>query len=146
MKSAYFTLMLLFLAFTFRLNAQSDTPASTRQVYTHHDSLYTAKLNYTGNLMIGGGVGLAGAGTFLIYEGVKIYNSPLAPNSQPGDQQRNHNQGTAYLAAGGIAFVGSAILIALGARNKIEFKHRKKLMSLESGLLQNGNLGATLNF
>ena len=98
--------------------------------------------------MIGGGVGLIGAGTFLVYEGVKIYQTPASPSSTDpaGDVQRNHNQGTAYLAAGGIAYVGGVVLIALGVKNKIEFKHRKKLMTLESGLLQNGNLGAMLSF
>jgi hypothetical protein len=148
MKSAYFTLMFLFLAITLQVCGQSDTSAAARLNYTHHDSLYAAKLNYTGNLMIGGGVGLAGAGTFLIYEGVKIYQTPASPSSTDpaGDVQRNHNQGTAYLAAGGIAYAGAVVLIALGVKNKLEFKRRKKLMSLQSGLLPSGNMGAMLTF
>ena len=98
--------------------------------------------------MIAGGVGLAGAGSFLVYEGVKTYNTPAAPLSTDptGDVQRNHRQGTAYIAAGTVAYIGSAVLIALGAKNKIEFKHRLRLMSLQSGLLDNGNMGAMLTF
>ena len=147
MKPAYFTLLLLFFGLNLKVSAQSDS-STARQGYGHHDSLYAAKLNYTGNLMIGGGVGLAGAATFLVYEGVKIYQTPASPSSTDpaGDVQRNHNQGTAYLAAGGVAYAGAVVLIALGVKNKIEFKHRKKLITLESGLLQNGNLGAMLSF
>ncbi len=147
MKPAYITLLLLFTVLTLQLKAQKDS-ASLTPKYTFRDSLYAAKLNYTGNLMIAGGVGLVGAGSFLIYEGVKVYQTPAGPSSTDpaGDVQRNHNQGTAYIAAGAVAYVGAAVLIALGARNKIDFKRRKKMMSLEGGLLQNGNMGAMLTF
>ena len=146
-----FILCFLFAILASQLNAQSDSSAAkkvTPSKYGQRDSLYAAKLNYTGNLMIAGGVGLAGAGSFLVYEGVKTYNTPAAPLSTDptGDVQRNHRQGTAYIAAGTVAYIGSAVLIALGAKNKIEFKRRLKLMSLQSGLLDNGNLGAMLTF
>lgn len=148
MKPSCFVLMLFFMGLTAQLSAQSDSSSVTQQSKGHRDSLYAAKLNYTGNLMIGGGVGLAGAASFLIYEGVQTYKTPAPPTSTypAADVARNHNQGAAYCAAGGVAYAAAAVLIALGARNKIEFKRRKKMMSLEGGLLQNGNMGAMLNF
>ena len=87
-------------------------------------------------------------GPFLIYEGIITYNTPAAPSSADpaGDVERNHRQGTGYIVAGSAAFIGSAVLIALGAKNKVEFKQRKKLMSLQTGLLDTGNLGAMLTF
>ena len=150
MKSTCLVLF-FFIALGLQLSAQSDSSSTKRKPprqYGLRDSLYAAKLNYTGNLMIAGGVGLAGAGSFLIYEGVKIYSTPAAPLSTDpaGDVDRNHKQGTAYIAAGGFAFIGSAVLIALGAKNKIEFKQRKKLMSLQTGLLDNGRTGVMLAF
>ena len=148
MKLPHFILVILFVGSVLQLSAQMDSSSVAQQKYGHRDSLYAAKLNYTGNLMIAGGVGLVGAGSFLIYEGVKTYRTPAAPSSTDptGDLTRNHNQGTAYIAGGAVAYVGAAVLIALGAKNKIEFKRRKKLMSLESGLLDNGNMGAMLTF
>ena len=150
MKPIYFILLLFFAGATLNVNAQSDSSTLKNDAakYGHRDSLYAAKLNYTGNLMIAGGVGLAGVGTFLIYEGVKTYGTPAAPASTDpaGDVDRNHRQGTAYLAVGSLAFIGSAVLIALGAKNKVEFKRRRKMMSLQSGLLDNGNMGAMLTF
>lgn len=147
MKTAYIALLLFFMAITPNLNAQSDT-SGAQQKDAHRDSVYAAKINYTGNLMIGGGVGLLGAGSFLIYEGYKTYGTPAAPASPDpaADVNRNHRQGTAYFAAGGIAYVAGAVLIGLGIKNKIEFKHRKKRMELESGWLPDGNMGAMLNF
>jgi hypothetical protein len=151
MKLVYVILILVFTGMGMQLNAQSDSSSAKRppqRKYGFRDSLYAAKLNYTGNLMIAGGVGLAGAGSFLIYEGVQTYNSPAAPASTnpSADIMRNHNQGTAYIIAGSVSFIGSAVLIALGAKNKVEFKRRKKLMSLQSGLLDSGNLGVALSF
>jgi len=151
MKSACFILLFLSTVVALQLSAQTDSSAVKSNVktqYSFRDSLYAAKLNYTGNLMIAGGVGLAGAGSFLIYEGVKTYNTPAAPLSTDptGDVQRNHNQGTAYIIAGSAGFIGSAVLIALGAKNKIEFKRHKKRMSLQTGLLDNGRTGAVLTF
>jgi len=148
MKPVYFVLLLLFSGIAFQVKAQSDTSKPVQQTQGRRDSLYAAKINYTGNLMIGGGVGLAAAGSFLIYEGVKIYHTPAAPLSTDpdGDIARNHKQGTAYIAAGTIAYVGTAVLVALGVKNKLEFKRRKKRMELTSGLLENGNMGAMLNF
>ena len=151
MKSAYILLIFLLTAVSIQVSAQTDSVAvksNTAPKYTQRDSIYAAKLNYTGNLMIGGGIGLAGAGTFLLYEGINTYKTPAAPSSTDpaGDVARNHRQGTGYIAAGTIAFIGSAVLTALGARNKIAFKQRKKMMTLQSGLLDNGNLGAMLTF
>ena len=151
MKSTYVILLILFTAVTMQLSAQTDSSVvknNGEPKYGFRDSVYAAKLNYTGNLMIGGGIGLAGAGIFLIYEGVTTYKTPAAPQSTDpaGDVQRNHNQGTAYIAAGSAALIGSAVLLALGSKNKIEFKQRKKLMSLQTGLLDNGKMGAMLNF
>ena len=151
MKLAYAILMLVFIGLGAQLSAQSDSsslkPVPQRK-YGFRDSLYAAKLNYTGNLMIAGGVGLAGAGSFLIYEGVQTYNTPAAPSSTnpSSDVMRNHNQGTAYIIAGSVSFIGSAVLIALGAKNKVEFKRRRKLMSLQTGLLDSGNMGLALSF
>ena len=149
MKKARFILF-VFMAFTVRLSAQSDSAAVKKAEprYGQRDSVYAAKLNYTGNLMIAGGIGLAGAGSFLIYEGVKTYNTPAAPNSTDpaGDVQRNHQSGTAYIAAGTVGYIGAAVLIALGVKRKIEFKQRMKIMQLQTGLLDNGNVGASLNF
>ncbi len=150
MKSTYVILFFV-IALGLQLSAQSDSSSTRKNLppkYGQRDSLYAAKLNYTGNLMIAGGVGLAGVGSFLIYEGVKTYGTPAAPSSTDpaGDVDRNHKQGTAYIAAGGIAFIGSAVLVALGAKNKIEFKQRKKLMSLQTGLLDNGRTGVMLTF
>jgi hypothetical protein len=151
MKLVFAFLILVFTGLTLQLRAQSDSssvkPVQQRR-YGFRDSLYAAKLNYTGNLMIAGGVGLAGAGSFLIYEGVQTYNTPAAPSSTnpSADVMRNHNQGTAYIIAGSVSFIGSAVLIALGAKNKVEFKRRRKLMSLQTGLLDSGNLGLALSF
>ena len=148
MKQAAFTFLILLMGLTFQLSAQTDSSSTTAKKYTLRDSTYAAKINYAGNLMIGSGVGLTGVGTFLVYEGAKIYQTPAAPASTDpaGDVQRNHNQGTAYIAGGTSAYVGAAVLIGLGVRNKLDFKRRKKMMSLEGGLLQDGNLGAMLNF
>jgi hypothetical protein len=51
-----------------------------------------------------------------------------------------------YLAAGGLAVVGAGVLIALGAVNKIDFKRRKKMMSLQAGILDSGRPGLALTF
>ena len=145
MKPASFVLLFLFTVASLQLKAQSDS-ASAAQRFTHHDSLYAAKLNYTSNLMIAGGVGLVGVGSFFIYEGVKVYNTPATGPNSPSSVAQNHSQGTAYLAAAGVSYIGAAVLIALGVRNKLDFKRRKKRMELESGLLQDGNMGAMLTF
>ena len=145
MKPAYFALLIFFVGFTLRLSAQTDS-ALAQQRFDHRDSLYAAKLNYTGNLMIGGGVGLVAAGSFLIYEGVETYNTTTSSGNPTNNVAQNHSQGTAYIAAGTIAFIGAAVLLGLGARNKIEFKRRKQRMALQAGLLDNGNVGAMLSF
>lgn len=129
--------------------SQSDsTNAATTPKYTHADSVFLAKLNSNGNIMIAAGVGLTGVGGYLIYQGNKIYNSKATPGSSTPaqDETRNKRQGTIYLAAGGAAIAGGIVLAAFGIRNKVEFKNRKKIMSVQSGLLENGQLGALLTF
>lgn len=112
---------------------------------TREDSMYLARLNTSGNLMIAGGIGLCGAGSYLIYQGFKVYNTKV-PGNNADDISRNHKQGTAYIIAGGVGIVGGIVLTAFGARNKHEFMMRKKLMSLQSGLLDDGNIELALNF
>jgi hypothetical protein len=144
------TLLLFFVfAFTVPLLAQTDS-LKTKQLKppTHADSLYLAKLNSNGNLMIAGGVGLCAAGGYLIYNGVKVYQTRAAANSidPSGDVYRNQKQGIIYMAAGGVAIAGGIVLTAFGARNKVDFKLHKKMMTLQSGILDSGALGLALNF
>lgn len=107
-----------------------------------------ARLNNSGNLMIAGGVGLCGAGSYLIYQGLKIYRTPAAAgsNNPAAEVDRNHRQGTIYLVAAGVGIGGGIILTALGARNKVDFKRRKKQMQLQLGFLDSGHLGTSLTF
>jgi len=151
MKLLQFCIISILCFLGMRTSAQADSSAlgkTPAHVYTHYDSVYMARLNSNGNLMIAAGVGLCGVGSFLIYEGNKTYTSSIAPTSTTptDDLQRNHRQGTIYYAAGGIAIAGGIVLVALGAKNKVDFKLRKKMMEMQAGLLDNGNLGATLTF
>ena len=144
-------LLIFFFSMAFNLSAQSDSAVAKPASYadTQYDSLRLVKLNNSGNLMIAAGVGLCGAGSYLIYQGFKVYGtSPTSadPAIQQKETERNHRQGTIYYVAGGIAIAGGIVLTALGARNKINFKREKKMMSLQSGILDNGNLGVALNF
>jgi hypothetical protein len=141
-------LMLLPIFFVcIQLLAQADSSVVLKSVKTFSkaDSVYLAKLNSSGNLMIGGGIGLMGASGFLIYQGYKIYND-RGPTPNAATTERNKRQGTIYLAAGGVAALGGVVLVALGASNKVTFKRKQKLMSLQSGLLDSGRLGLALNF
>ncbi len=97
--------------------------------------------------MIAGGVGLLGVSGYLFYQGAKVYGY-VDKNStdKEGDLQRNNKIGTIYYACGGIAAAAGAVLIGLGARNKVEFKMRKRMLELQSGILDNGKLGLALNF
>ncbi|MBP7388987.1 MAG: hypothetical protein KA841_01210, partial [Chitinophagales bacterium] len=61
-------------------------------------------------------------------------------------KKRNQRQGIIYLAAGGVGIAGGIILTAFGAKNKVEFKQRKRMMEMQGGLLDNGRLGLALNF
>ncbi len=130
--------------------AQSDSSLAQPlpPVYTRYDSIHLQKLNSSGNLMIAAGVGLCAAGSYLVYQGHKVYSTAPFPNStNPAEETaRNHRQGTIYYVAAGIGLAGGVILVALGARNKVEFKRRKKMMELQSGILDNGNLGVALKF
>jgi hypothetical protein len=128
-------------------NAQATPQATTTR--THRDSVYLAKLNSNGNLMIAAGVGLCAAGGYLIYQGVSVYRTiPSNIGTPSGDAQRaqNKKQGTIYLAAAGVGIAGGIILTAFGANNKIEFKRRKKRMEAEVGILSNGQFGIALGF
>ncbi len=148
----FLVLFITLVLFSISSFAQSDSTAIAKpaqRVYTHYDSVRLARLNSSGNLMIAGGIGLCGAGGYLLYQGNKVYTtSPTItdPAIRQNEINRNRRQGTIYYAAGGIAIAGGIILTALGARNKVEFKTRKRMMEFESGILHNGNLGLALNF
>lgn len=130
--------------------SQSEAQTGPRKTYTSRDSVNLAKLNTSGNLMIAGGVGLCAAGSYLIWQGTKVYQS--VPASTPGtalyaeEKQRNERQGIIYLAAGGVGIAGGIVLTAFGAKNKVEFKNRKKMMEMQGGILDNGSLGLALKF
>lgn len=143
MKHLFF--FLLFSAFAIAVSAQADSSSAKKssRAYTHRDSVYLAKLNSNGNLMIAGGVGLCGIGGYLIYQGHNVYTTK---STIAGENERNRKQGTIYYVAAGVGLAGGIILTALGAKNKVEFKQRKRLMELESGILDNGHLGLALNF
>ncbi len=147
--------LVLFLSFVFAVTgawAQADSTQASKPntaSHTHRDSLRLAKLNNSGNLMIAGGVGLCGASGYLLYYGIKVYKTlPDNPASTTyaAELDRNKRQGTIYIAAGSIAAAAGIILTAFGARNKVEFKMRKRLMEMEGGLLHNGQLGLALHF
>ena len=149
----YFFLLFFSALTVLNVCAQSDSASIQRptqqRVYTHYDSVHLAKLNSSGNLMIAGGIGLCGAGAYLLYQGNKVYTtSPTIadPTIRQNEINRNHRQGTIYYAAGGVAIAAGIILTAFGARNKVDFKARKKMMEFESGILDNGNIGVALNF
>lgn len=147
MRKPLFLLLVLCLVFCRSAVAQADSsvikkPASSSP---RQDSTYNSRLGTNGTLMIAGGIGLCGAGSYLMYQGFKIYNAPVV-NNDPKDISRNHKQGTVYIAVGGVAIAGGIILTAFGARNQHEFRMRKRLLSLRHGLLDNGNIGLALNF
>jgi hypothetical protein len=144
-------IILCLLLFSAHAKAQTDTASVEKpspRIYTHYDSVRLSKLNSSGNLMIAGGVGLCLAGGYLLYQGNKVYTSPATPGSANPNEEttRNRNQGTIYYAAGGIAIAGGIVLTAFGARNKVDFKARKRKMEFQSGILDNGRLGIALNF
>ena len=148
MKHLFF--LLFFSAFTFaNVLAQTDSSSIKKPAhsFSHRDSVYMAKISSNGNLMLAGGIGLCGVGGYLIYQGNKVYtNDPPQSATYNSDKERNHKQGIIYYAAGGVAIAAGIIVVALGTKNKIEFRQRKKLMELQSGILDNGNLGLALNF
>ncbi len=142
--------MVLFL---FQVSAQTDSSSLTKapnQTYTRYDSVSLARLNSNANLMIAGGVGLCVAGGYLIYQGIKVYtttpDASLSATQQKSEIDRNHRQGIIYLSAAGVGIAAGIILSAFGAKNKINFKNRKKAMELQSGILESGNLGLALRF
>ena len=148
MKHLFFLLLFSLLAVA-TISAQADSSLVKRpqRTYTHNDSVYMAKMNSNGNLMIAGGIGLCGAGAYLMYEGNKVYTTKSTSKTDAdGENARNRTQGTIYYAAAGVGLAAGIILTAFGARNKVEFKQRKKMMELQSGILDNSHLGAMLTF
>jgi hypothetical protein len=116
------------------------------------DSIYLQRLNTRGNLFIAGGIGLNLAGGYLIYQGVKVYNTepPTCPPGSTCDQAQqkrdNQRQGTIYMAVGGTAIAGGVVLTALGAKAKVDFKRAKKYMSLQSGIKPDGSVFVAFRF
>ena len=97
MRTFLLVIVLTVLA-AMQVSAQTDSLTAKPSVntYTHRDSVYLAKLNSNGNLMIAGGVGLCGAGSYLIYYGVKVYKTGAAAGSLYPEQEfsRNKTPGT----------------------------------------------------
>lgn len=123
--------------------------AQTGNTYSKRDSVQLAKLNSSGNLMIAGGVGLCAAGGYLLYQGITVYRDiPQNIGTPAGDTQREQNkkQGTIYLVAAGVGIAGGIVLTAFGARNKVDFKRRKKAMEANLEFFPKGQLGLALNF
>lgn len=137
------TLLTIFFSLVFLL-----ADAQTGNTYSKRDSVQLAKLNSSGNLMIAGGVGLCAAGGYLLYQGISVYrtrdnsgtSSALARNEQ------NKKQGTIYLVAAGVGIAGGVVLTAFGARNKVDFKRRKKAMEANLEFFPKGQVGLALNF
>src|SRR6476620_9534723 len=98
MKQALLVFVILFsLAANVFAQADSSVVKSQSRNYSHNDSIYLAKLNSNGNLMIAAGVGLCGIGGYLFYQGNRVYTTKPAANlSTPvadGEIARNHKQG-----------------------------------------------------
>ncbi|MCW5906496.1 MAG: hypothetical protein KIS94_01435 [Chitinophagales bacterium] len=147
MKCFLFFLSFFLLLCLSNANAQTEPQATTTR--THRDSVYLAKLNSSGNLMIAAGVGLCAAGGYLTYQGISVYRTiPNNIGTPSGDAQREQNkkQGTIYLVAAGVGIAGGVILTAFGVKNKVEFKRRKKRMEAEVGFLSGGQIGFALGF
>jgi hypothetical protein len=150
MKALRFFLTILNSFILLQLSAQQDTAIQKAIKYTisRRDSIHINKLNTSGTLMIAGGIGLCGAGTYLIWEGNQVFTSPAAPASTNpiADVQKNHQQGTAYIVAGGAAIAAGIILGAFGIKNRIDAKKLKKKLLLQTGLLDSGRLGACISY
>jgi len=154
MKAFIFALSLLSSLLGSSLYAQSDSSIVRKSAYhhpTYSDTLYLARLNHRSNMMLGSGVGLCGVGSYLLYYGVTVYRTgpdpaSTTPAAQASDINRNHSQGTVYLAAGGLAIAGGIALVTLGAMRKYDFKVRKRMMSLQGGLLPDGRMLLALKF
>ncbi len=160
MKHLFFILFLCIASIA--AHAQTDSSTATTQTaprtLTRGDSLMLARTNSTGNILIAAGVGLCGAGGYLVYNGYKVYTTSIDPKLGASQQQeaerQNHKQGTIYMAVGGVCIAGGIICTALGAKNKVEFKRMKKYMQqqpttkaiLQGGWLDSGNLGLALTF
>lgn len=143
-------------------HAQTDSAAAKTQTapraLNRADSLMLARTNSTGNILIAAGVGLCGAGGYLVYNGYKVYNNPIDPTWSTGQKEeserQNKKQGTIYMAVGGVCIAGGILCTAFGAKSKVEFKRMKKYMQqqsqtkavLQGGLLDSGNLGLALTF
>ena len=155
--------LILFLCIaSIAAHAQTDSTAAKAQTaprtITRGDSLMLGRTNSTGNILIAAGVGLCGAGGYLVYNGYKVYTTSIDPKLGTSQQEeaksQNHKQGTIYMAVGGVCIVGGIICTAFGAKNKVEFKRMKKYMQsqqqtkavLQGGWLDSGNLGLALTF
>lgn len=139
----------LAIAFMLLCNLASHSQTNSEpKTYTHRDSLKLAKLNSSANLMIAGGVGLCGAGGYLLYQGIAVYRTRDNSGKQSAQSQNEQNkkQGIIYLAAAGVGMAAGIVLTAFGARNKVEFKRRKKEMAMDIGILQSGQLGVAMIF
>lgn len=145
---AVFVIFLVLSSLASAQTTDTTAPVKKSTALSRGDSLYMVKLNTSGNLMIAGGIGLTGVGSYLVYQGYKVYTTKPSTtgNTYNDDLNRNHRQGTIYMAAGGVAIVGGIVLTAFGARNKVEFKNRKRKLQLDTGMLQSGQLGLALGF
>jgi hypothetical protein len=146
--NVFFTTYLLAQQQDTTVRQDSSVQKAVKNTISHRDSIYLSKLSKGGTLMIAGGIGLCGAGAYLIWEGQLVYKSPVAATSATTTNTiaQNHQQGTAYIVAGGFAIAGGFVLGAFGVKNKIEFKKRRQRLLLQSGLLESGNLGACLSW
>jgi hypothetical protein len=122
--------------------------AQTGNTYSKRDSVQLAKLNSSGNLMIAGGVGLCAAGGYLLYQGISVYRTSdnSGTSSALARNEQNKKQGTIYLVAAGVGIAGGVVLTAFGARNKVDFKRRKKAMEANLEFFPKGQVGLALNF
>ena len=126
MKHLFF-LLLFSVVSILTISAQSDSSAVKKSTHTntHRDSVYMAKLNSNGNLMIAGGIGLCGIGGYLFYQGHSVYitkSTSSDPSVKVTDEQTNRKQGTIYYIAAGAGLAAGIILTAFGAKNKVNQK------------------------
>jgi hypothetical protein len=159
MKNLFLFILLLVVSVV-SVSAQTDSTSTykrpARTTVSRRDTMSLVRLNNSSNLMLASGVGLCGIGGYLIFQGNKVYTT--TPDALPatataeqkaireGEIEKNHKQGTIYYAVGGIAIGAGIILTAFGAKNKVEFKQRKRMLEMQSGILDNGHLGAMLTF
>lgn len=87
--------------------------------------------------MLAAGVGLTGAGAYLIYNGMRVYNASLCDSLSIGgcnidkERETNHKQGTIFLVCGGLSCALGVALTSVGAVKKVQFKRRKKELLIQ---------------